>query len=66
MTDASHDPYRKQLFMGGRLFYDAFEDDLELIPLGDILCHVACTPISLTLIKSRCIHALLLDRVWLQ
>jgi hypothetical protein len=57
MTDASHDPYRKQLFMGGRLFYDAFEDDL---------CHVACTPISLTLIKSRCIHVLLLDRVWLQ
>jgi hypothetical protein len=62
-TDASHDPYRKQLFVGGRLFYDAFEDDLELIPRGGILCHVAYTPVSLTSIKSRCIHALPLNRV---
>lgn len=65
-TDASHDPYRKQIFVGGRLFYDAFENDLELIPLGGILCHVAYTPVSLTSIKSRCIHALPLDRVWPQ
>ena len=62
-TDAAHDPYRKQPFMGGRLFYDAFEDDLELIPMGGIHCHIAYTPIILTSIKSRCIHALPLDRV---
>jgi hypothetical protein len=65
-TDASHDPYRNQPLVGGRLFYDAFEDDLELIPLEGILCHIAYTPISLTSIKSRCIHALPLDRVWSQ
>ena len=62
-TDASYDPYHKQLFVGGRLFYDAFEDDLELIPRGGILCHVAYTPVSFTSIKSRCIHALPLNRV---
>jgi len=62
-TDASHDPYRKQLLVGGRLFYDTFEDDLELVPLGGILCHVAYTPVNLTSIKSRCIHALPLDWV---
>jgi len=42
--DASHDPYRKQPFVGGRLFYDAFENDLALVPLGGILCHIAYTP----------------------
>ena len=62
-TDASHDPYRKQVFVGGRLFYDAFEDDMELVPLGGILCHIAYTPVSVTSIKSRCIHALPLNRV---
>ena len=65
-TDASHDPYRKQPFVGGRLFYDAFENDLELVPLGSILCHIAYTPVSLASIKFRCIHALPLDRVWSQ
>ena len=65
-TDASHDPYRKQAFVGGRLFYDAFEDDLELIPLGGILCHIAYMPVILTSIKYQCIHALPLDRVWSQ
>ena len=62
-ADASLDPYRKQAFVGGRLFYDAFEDDLELVPLGDILCHIAYTPVGIPSIKSRCIHALPLDRV---
>lgn len=62
-TDALHDPYRKQPFIAGRLFYDSFDESLELIPLGGILCHVAYTPIKMVSIKSPCIHALPLDRV---
>jgi hypothetical protein len=62
-TDASHDPYRRHPFIAGRLFYAAFEDDLELVPLGRILCHVAYTPVKEASIKNQCIHALPLDRV---
>jgi hypothetical protein len=63
-TDALHDPYRKQPFIAGRLFYDdAFDESLELIPLGGILCHVAYTPVRIVSIKSPCIHVLPLDRV---
>jgi hypothetical protein len=62
-ADALHDPYRKQPFIAGRLYYEAFEDDLELIPLQDICCHLALTPFRSTFIEHGCIHALPLDRV---
>lgn len=66
-SDALHNPYRKQPFVAGRLFYNTFEDNLELVELREILCHVAYTPVSMTSIgiqvTSRCIHVLPLDCV---
>jgi hypothetical protein len=62
-ADALHDPYRKQPFIAGCLYYDTFEDDLELIPFQGICCHLAITPFQTSLIGSQCVHALPLDRV---
>ncbi len=62
-TDALYDPYRKHQLVAGRLYYDAFEDNFELIPLKGILCHLACTPFENAPFESKCIHALPLDRV---
>jgi hypothetical protein len=64
-ADASYDPYRKHQFVAGRLYYDAFEEDLELVPSSSVLCHLACTPFENTLIESKCVHTLPLDRVGL-
>jgi hypothetical protein len=61
-ADALHDPYRKQPFIAGRLYYDTFEDNLELIPFQGICCHLALTPFQTSLIGSQCVHALPLDR----
>lgn len=62
-ADAVHDPYRKQPSIGGRLYYDTFEDNLELISSQSICCHLALTPFRNAFIKSQCVHTLPLDRV---
>ena len=64
-NDALYDPYRKHQLVAGRLYYDTYEDDLELVPSSRILCHLACTPFESALIGSKCVHTLPLDRVCL-
>lgn len=61
-TDATHDPYRKVPFIGGRLYYDRVKGP-ELVTQEEILCHLALTPFKHPSIASPCIHTLPLDRV---
>ena len=61
-TDAIHDPYRRHP-VAGRLFYDMVEKDPELMPVNEILCHIAYTPLQSPQITLPCIHVLPLDRV---
>lgn len=61
-TDSIHDPYRK-FPIAGRLYYDKLENDLELVPAKEILCHVANTPLQSPRIALPCIRILPLDRV---
>lgn len=64
-TDFAQDVYRQFPIVGGGLFYNEFEEELELKKSVDILCHFALTPFSKDDINMRkdCIHALPIDRV---
>lgn len=64
-ADSASDIYQDFPVVGGRLFYDEFEDKLELIEAANIICHFALTPFSKNDVNTGkdCIHVLPLDRV---
>ncbi|KAI0042377.1 hypothetical protein FA95DRAFT_1500162 [Auriscalpium vulgare] len=61
--DAAHDPYRRFPIAGGRLYYDRMEETSLLVPVKDVICHIAMTPMRWEGIEESCIHALPIDRV---
>ncbi|KAH9855117.1 hypothetical protein C2E23DRAFT_724822 [Lenzites betulinus] len=77
--DAALDPYRKYPGVGGRLYYNAYDDQVVVLRCQDISSHFALTPMEHLvvqaadskdatkthpcLIKKRCVHVRPLDRV---
>ena len=60
--EASHDWYRKYGDAGGRLFH-AVHDSSVLLSMRDIICHFACTAMTLPELEGDFIHVLPLLRV---
>lgn len=60
--DTIHDFYRKHGSSGGRIFY-ARQGVLTLLSIRDVLCHFACTPLTIDGIEEDCVHVLPLNRV---
>ena len=61
-AEASHDCYRRYGDSGGRLFYPV-HDGVVLLSIKDIICHFACTTVSIPKLKGDLIHVLPLARV---
>ncbi|KAJ3553429.1 hypothetical protein NM688_g3618 [Phlebia brevispora] len=61
-VDALQDMFRNYPWIGGSLFYEAFESQPVLLRVEDIISHFAATPYMSDFIRHACIHVLPLDR----
>ena len=62
-NEASHDPYRRYAYVGGRLCYDSYLPGI-IITKDDVIAHFARTPVDMKPAITRpCVHVLSLDKV---
>ncbi|KZT08857.1 uncharacterized protein LAESUDRAFT_617409, partial [Laetiporus sulphureus 93-53] len=61
--DRLSDPYSNFPGVGGKLYYNAYSSDINVVRPSNIISHFAKTPMEVQGIKRSCIHVLPLDRV---
>ncbi|KAI0054698.1 hypothetical protein BV25DRAFT_1816687 [Artomyces pyxidatus] len=60
------DKFRTFALVGGTLYYDKYQDKIQVIRPRQVLCHFARTSMRIDHIEEPCVHVLRLDRVSLQ
>lgn len=63
VQEAIQDPYRRYPMVGGRLYHSGLEEQIEVVPVQDIIAHFAYTPHGGQEFGFPCFHALPLNKV---